>query len=201
MASIKNESDHIKTVIDFLSQHKRMKGSKISELKSRILETPIGLMFAVANDTHLLLLLYLNTKRFYDDIERLMQATSSYIDEGKNKHLDSIQRELNMYFKGELKEFETPIFIQPSETEFHSNVWKEMYKIPYGKTCSYSELAKAIGKPLSFRAVANACGRNPFAIIIPCHRVVKSDGSLGGYTSGNERKVWLFKLEQESMKK
>ncbi len=68
-------------------------------------------------------------------------------------------------------------------TEFQIKVWKEISKIPKGKTKSYKEIAIAIGKPKSFRAVANACGKNPYPIEIPCHRVIKSNGELGGYSA------------------
>ena len=82
-------------------------------------------------------------------------------------------------------------------TEFQIKVWKEIAKIPLGETRSYKEIATAIGSPNSSRAVANACGKNPYPIKIPCHRVVKSDGSIGGYsgTGGIERKKELLAKE------
>lgn len=82
-------------------------------------------------------------------------------------------------------------------TEFQIKVWKEIAKIPLGETRSYKEIATAIGSPNSSRAVANACGKNPYPIKIPCHRVIKSDGSIGGYsgTGGIERKKELLAKE------
>ncbi|MEC7819756.1 MAG: methylated-DNA--[protein]-cysteine S-methyltransferase [Actinomycetota bacterium] len=82
-------------------------------------------------------------------------------------------------------------------TEFQIKVWKEIAKIPLGETRSYKEIATAIGSPSSSRAVANACGKNPYPIKIPCHRVIKSDGSIGGYsgTGGIERKKELLAKE------
>ena len=82
-------------------------------------------------------------------------------------------------------------------TEFQIKVWKEIVKIPLGETRSYKEIATAIGSPNSSRAVANACGKNPYPIKIPCHRVIKSDGSIGGYsgTGGIERKKELLAKE------
>ena len=82
-------------------------------------------------------------------------------------------------------------------TEFQIKVWKEISKIPKGKTKSYKEIAIAIGKPKSFRAVANACGKNPYPIEIPCHRVIKSNGELGGYSAkgGLETKKILLSKE------
>ena len=82
-------------------------------------------------------------------------------------------------------------------TEFQIKVWKEIAKIPLGETRSYKEIATAIGSPNSSRAVANACGKNPYPVKIPCHRVIKSDGSIGGYsgTGGIERKKELLAKE------
>ena len=82
-------------------------------------------------------------------------------------------------------------------TNFQRTVWKEISKIPFGETRTYKDLAIAIGKPNSSRAVANACGKNPYPVIIPCHRVIKSDGKLGGYSGagGVKKKKELLKLE------
>ena len=82
-------------------------------------------------------------------------------------------------------------------TDFQRRVWKEISKIPFGETRTYKDLAIAIGKPNSSRAVANACGKNPYPVIIPCHRVIKSDGKLGGYSGvgGVKKKKELLKLE------
>ena len=82
-------------------------------------------------------------------------------------------------------------------TVFQRRVWKEISKIPFGETRTYKDLATAIGKPNSSRAVANACGKNPYPVIIPCHRVIRSDGKLGGYSGvgGVKKKKELLKLE------
>ena len=82
-------------------------------------------------------------------------------------------------------------------TEFQIKVWKEIVKIPYGETITYKDLAVAIGKPNSSRAVANACGKNPYPVTIPCHRVIRSDGNLGGYSGkgGIKTKIKLLKRE------
>ena len=82
-------------------------------------------------------------------------------------------------------------------TEFQIKVWKEISKIPYGKTRTYKQIAEAIGHPKSYRAVANDCGKNPYTETIPCHRVVKSDGTIGGYspTGGVDKKSQLLRME------
>ena len=89
-----------------------------------------------------------------------------------------------------------------SGTGFQISVWKQIAEIPEGQTATYSEIAHSIGKPKSFRAVANACGQNPFPIVIPCHRVVRSDGGLGGYSGkgGIATKSALLKSEKVSIK-
>ena len=91
------------------------------------------------------------------------------------------------------------IFKDIKGTDFQISVWKEIAKIPYGETRSYKELANAIGKPNSSRAVANACGKNPYPLRIPCHRVIRSDGNIGGYSGegGIKTKEKLLKQEQE----
>lgn len=169
---------------------------------AKIIKTPIGTMIAVANETHLLLLTYISSKHLNHDIENLRRKGSIALNsiDGVMKSLLSIENELKQYFDGTICEFHTPIFIDPNETEFHRSVWHQIHQIEFGKTSSYTKLAEAIGKPNSYRAVANACGRNPFAIVIPCHRVLKVDQSLGGYSSGIERKVWLLDHEKKLMK-
>ena len=91
------------------------------------------------------------------------------------------------------------IFKDIRGTNFQVSVWKEISKIPYGETRTYKEIAKLLGKPNSSRAVANACGKNPFPLDIPCHRVIRSDGKIGGYSGkgGVETKEKLLMLEQK----
>jgi AraC family transcriptional regulator of adaptative response/methylated-DNA-[protein]-cysteine methyltransferase len=86
-------------------------------------------------------------------------------------------------------------------TSFEYKVWRELQAIPYGSTCSYSDIARKISRPKSARAVANACAKNPVPLVVPCHRVVRSDGSLGGYGFGVERKASLIQREEENLKR
>lgn len=102
--------------------------------------------------------------------------------------------QLREYFAGERTEFDLPL--APRGTPFQLLVWEELARIPYGKTCSYGEVALAIGKSLlASRAVGLANGRNPISIIVPCHRVIGADGSLTGYGGGLDRKEWLLQHE------
>lgn len=102
-------------------------------------------------------------------------------------------RQLEEYFAGRRREFSVPL--APEGTRFQRRVWDELARIPYGETISYRELARRSGNPKASRAVGGANGRNPLPVIIPCHRVIAADGSLGGYSSGLERKRELLALE------
>jgi len=104
-------------------------------------------------------------------------------------------KQLDEYFAGKRRKFELPLSPQGG-TPFQQRVWKQLQEIPYGQAISYAQLAKAIGNPKACRAVGSANGKNPIAIIIPCHRVIASDGSLGGYTGGLDIKVQLLALER-----
>ncbi len=105
-----------------------------------------------------------------------------------------IRRELSEYFAGERTEFQVPLAMEG--TTFQRTVWNALRAIPYGETRSYGELARGIGKPSAMRAVGLANGRNPIAVIVPCHRVIGADGSLTGFGGGLERKRTLLDLER-----
>lgn len=112
--------------------------------------------------------------------------------------LDSFFSELSDYFDGSLTEFHTPLDLFAG-TPFQQSVWRQLCRIPYGQTISYSELARRVGKPGAARAVGNANGRNPLPIVVPCHRVVAADGGLGGYTGGLDIKRFLLEVERCSV--
>ena len=103
------------------------------------------------------------------------------------------KRQLSEYLAGKRRKFN--LKVAPQGTSFQRQVWAQLKKVPYGKTVSYKQLARAVGKPRAVRAVASACGANPIAIVIPCHRVIRSDGSLGGYFYGLKAKQALLDLE------
>ncbi len=105
---------------------------------------------------------------------------------------DAVQQ-LKEYFQGRRQNFDLPL--APTGTAFQNQVWKALVKIPYGTTTSYGELAKQIGRPKASRAVGAANGKNPLAIVVPCHRVIGSNGKLTGYAGGLERKAALLQLE------
>jgi methylated-DNA-[protein]-cysteine S-methyltransferase len=103
-------------------------------------------------------------------------------------------KQLAAYFAGELKAFDLPLAL--AGTPFQKRVWAELRRIPFGETISYLELARRVGNPKASRAVGSANGQNPVAVIVPCHRVIASDGTLGGFGGGLDRKEWLLNHEK-----
>lgn len=159
------------------------------------IETELGIMIAGAVEEGICLLEFsdrrmLNTE--YKDLARYLKTT---IREGESKHFKILRIQLKEYFAGIRKEFSIPL-VTPG-TPFQQAVWKELMNIPFGTTRSYLDQSVALGKPESIRAVANANGMNRVSIIIPCHRVIGSDGNLTGYGGGLKRKRWLLDHEKK----
>ena len=113
--------------------------------------------------------------------------------ERDDEHLAAARRQLTEYFAGERTTFDLPL--RPAGAPFQLRVWEALLRIPYGETASYGELARELGHPTAARAVGAANGRNPIAIVVPCHRVIGSNGSLTGYAGGLECKRALLDLE------
>ena len=167
----------------------------ITMVKTIKIETPLGEMIAGATEEGVCLLEFHDRRilpKEYKDLEKLLDTT---IEEGENKHLKSIRKQLREYFDGKRKEFTIPLVTPGSP--FQQAVWKELLNIPFGGQRSYQEQANAINSPDSVRAVANANGLNRIAIVIPCHRVIGSDGRLTGYGGGIKRKKWLLDHEKK----
>ncbi len=130
-------------------------------------------------------------------MEDLRTTLKSPVVPGTNRYIEQTERELSEYFAGERREFTVPL--APMGTPFQRAVWDQLVSIPYGETRSYEDLARAVKKsPSACRAVGQANGRNRIVILIPCHRVVNKDGSLGGYGGGLWRKKFLLALEQRT---
>jgi len=162
-------------------------------LKAEWIDTPLGAMIAIANDDALHLLEFVNRRGLEREIERLRLKQNAAIIPGRTDITRSIERELAGYFAGSLQTFKTPICFLGSA--FQKSVWQALCAIPYGTTCSYSDLANAVGNPNAARAVGRANGTNQLAIIVPCHRVINMDGQLGGYGGGVTCKKHLLDLE------
>lgn len=117
--------------------------------------------------------------------------------EANDKPLMEAVQQLKAYFDGKLRNFDLPLAGQG--TDFQQRVWQALCQVPFGKTASYGEIAKAIGNPAASRAVGLANGRNPIAIIVPCHRIIGSNGKLIGYGGGLDRKQTLLRLESAEL--
>lgn len=115
----------------------------------------------------------------------------------KSQPLIRASEELHRYFEGKLLHFSIPLILQG--TPFQRRVWKGLSQIPWGTTCSYRQLAESLQMPSAYRAVARANGANRHPILIPCHRVIYHDGTLGGYSSGVEKKQWLLEHELKNL--
>ncbi|SBW07040.1 conserved hypothetical protein [uncultured Dysgonomonas sp.] len=163
------------------------------------IETDLGTMVACATDKGVCLLEFSDRKGLETELKQLAKYHNANIVQGQNKYFKQLKEELDAYFEGRLKEFKVPLDI--SGTDFQKQVWQALVEIPYGTTSSYLRQAEVLGKPSSVRAVANANGMNKIAIIIPCHRVVGSDGSLTGYAGGLSRKRKLIDLEKDNKQK
>lgn len=163
------------------------------------IETDLGTMVACATDKGVCLLEFSDRKGLETELKQLAKYHNANIVQGQNEYFKQLKEELDAYFDGRLKEFKVPLDI--SGTDFQKQVWQALVEIPYGTTSSYLRQAEVLGKPSSVRAVANANGMNKIAIIIPCHRVVGSDGSLTGYAGGLWRKRKLIDLEKDNKQK
>ncbi len=156
--------------------------------------TPLGPMVAGASDDGLCLLEFADRPMLENQIRRLQARLRAAIAPGDNEHIAQIDEELRDYFAGKLTEFRVTVCLPGSE--FQRKVWETVRQIPFGSTSSYDMIARLIGQPQARRAVGRANGDNRIAIVIPCHRVVAADGSLGGYGGGLRRKQLLLDHER-----
>lgn len=136
-------------------------------------------------------------ERFVSELRAAFPSQQWWRDDSHPLLRDAAEQ-LRGYFRGERREFELPLDLRG--TEFQQKVWRALRQIPYGKRRSYRDVAREIGAPSAARAVGAANGRNPVAIIVPCHRVIASDGSLGGYSGGLTVKQMLLDLESGAEK-
>jgi AraC family transcriptional regulator of adaptative response/methylated-DNA-[protein]-cysteine methyltransferase len=194
-AEVESSSD-IKDAFFRIIEETPTKSGEDNVLKVSWLDTKLGPMVAIADEEALYLLEFVNWKGLELQVLRLRQKTNSTIIPGTTVIISMVEKEMGQYFEGKIKKFKTPIYFLGSP--FQQCVWEELLKIPYGETRSYAELAKAIEKPTAFRAAANANGANMHAIIIPCHRVINSNGDAGGYGGGITRKAWLIQHEHQN---
>jgi methylated-DNA-[protein]-cysteine S-methyltransferase len=154
-----------------------------------VIDSPIGPLTLIAQEGRLAGV-HMEITRYEPDATTLGARVAADAD----PVLAEAASQLGSYFRGELTDFHLPLALEG--TRFQRSVWTGLLAIPYGETIAYGELARRIGQPSASRAVGLANGRNPVAIIVPCHRVIGADGSLTGYGGGMDRKRYLLVLEQ-----
>jgi methylated-DNA-[protein]-cysteine S-methyltransferase len=148
-------------------------------MEEAYIKTPLGVAKVAGDDLGLSSISVLNTDEVITEIVPEVLEDAVY--------------QLNEYFEGKRTQFD--LLLNPTGTDFQQRVWKGLLEIPYGKTVSYLQLSKTLGDVKAIRAVAAANGKNPLWIVVPCHRVIGSDGSLTGYAGGLSRKKWLLAHE------
>ncbi|MBI4882561.1 MAG: methylated-DNA--[protein]-cysteine S-methyltransferase [Actinobacteria bacterium] len=165
-----------------------------SELSRTTVTSPVGELTLIASPRGLRAVLWPNefVSLREDDAEQIPLAADG--DPGSAAVLEQARRELQEYFAGDRREFDVPL--DPVGTDFQLSAWLELRRIPFGSTISYGEQARRLGDVNKSRAVGAANGRNPISIIVPCHRVVGSNGQLVGFAAGLDAKAWLLRHEQ-----
>ncbi len=147
----------------------------------KYIDSPIGCLEVLTSKDALLAITYVEAKN--EDSKEAPAVLEKACDQ------------LNEYFAGERQQFELPL--SPDGTDFQKQVWDALLTVPFGRTSTYKKQSQSIGNPKAIRAVGTANGKNPISVVIPCHRIVGSDGSLTGYAGGLSRKDWLLKHEQK----
>lgn len=161
------------------------KGKKMSH--SRLVNTPIGVV-QITEENQCITGVFLVSEDKQEKVKNTM---------AENSLLIKAEKQLKEYFAKERTTFDLPIRLQG--TEFQTKVWNALQQIPYGRTCSYGDLAKIIGNPKASRAVGGANNKNPVMIIVPCHRVIGANGTMVGFGAGLDVKKYLLELEQRGL--
>lgn len=178
---------------------KKLTGLTPEEVKTKNIllltkfDTPLGPMFACSAAEGICLLEFTDRRMLETEFEDLQRRLDAIIVRGDNEHLIQLKKEMAEYFAGNRKVFDVPL--HTPTTPFRQQVWDRLVEVPFGQTASYKEQAEKLGNPKAVRAVASANGHNRVAIVIPCHRIIGSDGSLTGYAGGLDRKQWLLEHE------
>ncbi|MFP3832062.1 bifunctional transcriptional activator/DNA repair enzyme AdaA [Chryseobacterium sp. SIMBA_028] len=188
--SLSGFNESFKNVFGVSPRNNKME--KIIDLKR--IETILGTMVACADEYGICLLEFSDRKALPTELKNISKHFNANIVQGENSHFITLEKELSEYFEGKLTQFTVPL--SPVGTTFQKQVWDILQKIPYGTTRSYQEQSDILGAPKSIRAVANANGLNKISILIPCHRVIGSNGQLTGYGGGIWRKQKLLELEK-----
>lgn len=156
--------------------------------------TPLGPMIVVANESQVQLLEFADRRGLQTQIQRLIRLTGESVVPGECELMEQAQEQLDEYFLGQRQRFELPLLLKG--TRFQQAVWEQLLSIEFGRTLAYEEIARQVSSPNACRAVGRANGDNRLAIVVPCHRVIRRDGSLSGYAGGLRRKQWLLDHER-----
>lgn len=159
------------------------------------IETPLGPMLAIAGDRGLELLEFVDRRALETELRDLRRRLGTAIVPGEHAVLHQTRTELAEYFDGSRREF--TMALNQRGSDFQLKAWRALCRIPYGETRSYADMAREVGSPAAVRAIGRVNGQNSIAIIVPCHRVIRSDGSLCGYGGGRWRKQWLLDHERK----
>jgi len=159
------------------------------------IDTPLGTMLVVADDEGIRLVEFTDRRALEHELQILRKRLKTNVVPGEHQYLDSARTQLTRYFSGKNLEFDLPLV--PIGSEFQQRAWKVLQSIPVAETRSYSWMAEELGNSGARRAVGRANGTNMISIIIPCHRVIRSDGTLCGYGGGLWRKKWLLEHERK----
>jgi AraC family transcriptional regulator, regulatory protein of adaptative response / methylated-DNA-[protein]-cysteine methyltransferase len=178
--------------VKFIKKTNNNNNHKVFKLSQ--FNTKLGSMIAIGDEDRLYLLKFADKANLEYEVEKFKIKLEADVVSGNSTPITSIKSELECYFDGTLTKFETPIHLVGSS--FQKLVWKMLSNVLYSQTKSYLEQAELIGKRAACRAVGNANGANRLAIIVPCHRIINSNGNIGGYGGGCMRKEWLIDHER-----
>jgi len=166
-------------------------------LFSHTIATPLGQMLTICDEKAVHLLEFADKQDLAHEVALVSQKNTITLVAGRSPATVLLEQELAAYFASTLTAFTVPLKMHG--TIFQQNVWQQLLRIPHGQTQSYAQLAQAVGNPKGYRAAANANGANKIVIIIPCHRVIQSNGGIGGYNCGVEKKKQLLMHERNNL--
>lgn len=164
-----------------------------TSINYQVFPTPLGEMIAASRNNRLCRLEFRDKRRPEIILRTLTGRGRAGIEKKSTDVLRNTKRQLKLYFDGRLSKFDLPT--DPGGTDFQRNVWKQLTRIPSGKTSHYGLIAEKVGKPKGARAAGMAVGANPISIVVPCHRVIGKSGAMTGFGGGIWRKKWLLKHE------
>ena len=188
--ALAGDPDHLRRLHDQLAAAAQADG--ILDVAYRTLDSPVGPLLLAATDVGLVRVAYAS-----EDHDKVLQALADRVSPRilrASARLDSTARELEEYFAGRRRSFDVPLDWRLA-AGFRSTVLRHLPEISYGHTATYAAVARMVGNPKAVRAVGTACAVNPLPVVVPCHRVVRSDGGMGGYLGGVDAKRTLLTLE------